>query len=127
MTERYLEIFRLYTSGFTHKEIASRLGISASLSTKELALARTRLTEEIIGMTADELEAKYRTSIEVIAEEARNSAEKLRDKLLREGDVLNAPQMLEVIDYVGGISPPSETRSRRRQNELEASNEGAKD
>ncbi|MCZ4354157.1 hypothetical protein O4H61_16690 [Roseovarius aestuarii] len=122
MSERYLDVFRLFTSGLSHKEISSRLDISASLSTQELARARAGLTEEIIGMSVPELEKKYGTSIEIIAEEARNSAEKLRDKLFSEGDSYHASRLSEVIDYVAGISPPSETRFNRRKNEFDASN-----
>ena len=107
-------IFYLFLNGAGQKEIATALGISASLVSQEVAKARYQFVGDFDdGMSAATLEKRYQLPIEILADEGRNFCEKAANQCwekewVTEGDVWDATGR-----PLYGITPPEKTRQQR--------------
>jgi len=107
-------IFYLYLNGAAQREIATALGISASLVSQEVAKARHQFVGDFEdGMSAADLEKRYQLPIEILADEGRKFCERAANQCwerewLVEGAVWEATGR-----PLYGITPPEKTRLQR--------------
>lgn len=118
LTKRQLLVFQRFVQGETHKEIAENIGISPSLSSKELTAARDHLVNSLEEpKTGLDLEAEYNLPLELIADEVCREAKKRSERCYDDGRYDEGLYWIRLAEGFYGISPPSTTRYQRRKSE----------